>query len=132
MSEKLPAGIADDGFQLHNMSIRGDEEDAVPAVTKFLYRDAGNAVRYLIGHTPFKDEMHHGSVRLYRDETEEVRVHNELYAGDWWWNIQQTPKWIYVYYSSYIGGQDTTNDTAWRHIMLAGVPVYWKSQPRRA
>ena len=86
--DNLPAGIADGGFKVHDVSIRGDEEDAAPTKTKFVYRDVGNAVRYLIGHTPFKDEMQYQPIRLYRDETEEVRVYNELYSGDWWWDTQ--------------------------------------------
>jgi hypothetical protein len=86
--ESLPTGIPDGGFQAASIEITPDEADGRRTSAPIVSRDAGEVVRFLIGHVPFREHLHYEPVQLWRDESKMVRVYNELYTGDWWWETQ--------------------------------------------
>lgn len=51
-----------------------------------VYRDVVKAIKFLIGHRPFRDSLMYSPTRVYN--TSNQRVYNELYTADWWWETQ--------------------------------------------
>jgi Plavaka transposase len=51
-----------------------------------VYRDVVKAIKFLIGHRPFRDALTYAPTRVYN--TSNQRVYNELYTADWWWETQ--------------------------------------------
>lgn len=52
------------------------------------YQDIVSAIRFLIGHRPFRDNLAYAPVRQFTDEGKTCRAYNEMHTGDWWWRIQ--------------------------------------------
>ena len=51
-------------------------------------RDPIECVKSLIGNPAFKDFISYVPEHVYRDEEGKVRVFDEMWTGDWWWEIQ--------------------------------------------
>ena len=52
------------------------------------YCDPIKCVKSLIGNLAFKDYISYVPERVYQDEKGNVRVFDEMWTGDWWWEIQ--------------------------------------------
>lgn len=53
---------------------------------KFYYQNIENVIRFLLGHTPFKDNLVYTPVRAFNEN--ERRVYTEMHTADWWWQTQ--------------------------------------------
>jgi hypothetical protein len=52
------------------------------------FRNPIECIRELLGNPMFKDVTFYEPVKLYRDADGKTRVFNEMWTGDWWWEIQ--------------------------------------------
>ena len=51
-------------------------------------RDPVDCVGGLMGNPAFKDYMSYIAERVYLDKRGEVRIFDEMWTADWWWNTQ--------------------------------------------
>ncbi|EPQ49998.1 hypothetical protein GLOTRDRAFT_26531, partial [Gloeophyllum trabeum ATCC 11539] len=51
-------------------------------------RDPVDCIRELIGNPAFRDNLVYVPERVYRDDASRVRVYDEMWTADWWWDIQ--------------------------------------------
>jgi hypothetical protein len=51
-------------------------------------RDPVKCVEELIGNPAFQEMMRFSPERVYRDANCTIRVYDEAWTGDLWWNIQ--------------------------------------------
>ena len=51
-------------------------------------RDPVECVKELMGNPAFKDHMSYVAERAYMDEEGKVRIFDEMWTGNWWWNTQ--------------------------------------------
>ena len=52
------------------------------------YRDPIECVKELIGNLAFKDYISYVPEHVYMDKEGKIRVFDEMWTGDWWWEIQ--------------------------------------------
>ncbi|TEB37729.1 hypothetical protein FA13DRAFT_1614435, partial [Coprinellus micaceus] len=52
-------------------------------------RDPIECIRELLGNPAFKDCMRYAPERVFEDEEGEVRVFDEMWTADWWWDTQE-------------------------------------------
>jgi hypothetical protein len=52
------------------------------------YRNPVECVRELIGNPAFKEFISYVPERVYMDSDGKVRVYNEMWTGNWWWETQ--------------------------------------------
>lgn len=55
---------------------------------EFWERDPMECIRDLIQNPLFKDQMAYAPEKVYRDAGGKTRVYDEMWTGDWWWEIQ--------------------------------------------
>ncbi|KAF8495591.1 hypothetical protein JB92DRAFT_2834758 [Gautieria morchelliformis] len=48
-----------------------------------------DCVKELIGNPAFKEAMHYAPQKVFTDLTEEDQVFNEMWTGEWWWELQE-------------------------------------------
>jgi len=80
--ESLPTGITGYGFESAELRVEPKEEDAPPLTADLISRDAADVIQFLIRYQPFKSYMQYELVKLYQDETRDIRVYNKLNTGD--------------------------------------------------
>jgi len=51
-------------------------------------RDPVDCVAQLLGDPAFKDVMSYVPERVFQDKAASVRVFDEMWTADWWWNTQ--------------------------------------------
>ena len=80
---KLVAALGADGldcpWQENWIEIEG-------RTTPFWYRNPLSGIRYILGHTPFKEDLCYAPVRERASNGE--RLYSEMWTGDWWWRTQ--------------------------------------------
>lgn len=54
-------------------------------------RDPVECVRELIGNPAFKEYIAYQPEKVYADPEGKTRVYDEMWTGDWWWNMQVSP-----------------------------------------
>ncbi|KAJ7898981.1 hypothetical protein B0H13DRAFT_2519672 [Mycena leptocephala] len=73
--------------------IVGDEKDAHGNLKKeeveFWKRDPVECIKELMGNAAFREKMRYAPQKVYRDEDGKQREFNEMWTGDWWWNLQE-------------------------------------------
>jgi hypothetical protein len=47
-----------------------------------------DCIRELIGNPALKDYISYVPEKAYSSEDGGVRMYDEMWTGDWWWNIQ--------------------------------------------
>ncbi|KAG1866944.1 hypothetical protein C8R48DRAFT_599934 [Suillus tomentosus] len=52
-------------------------------------RDPVECVRDLIGNPAFKDYLSYVPEQVFADPQGKTRVYDEMWTGDWWWNMQE-------------------------------------------
>jgi hypothetical protein len=45
-------------------------------------------IRELIGDPAFREKMQYVPEKVYEDRDGNVHVFDEMWTGDWWWNLQ--------------------------------------------
>jgi hypothetical protein len=51
-------------------------------------RDPVECVKELMGNPLFKDCMSYLPEHVYKDDGGKVRIYDEMWTADWWWNTQ--------------------------------------------
>ena len=51
-------------------------------------RDILNVIKDLIGNPAFKDHLVYAPVHAFTDSSGRIRVYDEMWTGDWWWETQ--------------------------------------------
>lgn len=51
-------------------------------------RDPVECIRELIGNPAFHGHMAYAPEKVFRDKEKQVRVFDETWTGDWWWDTQ--------------------------------------------
>ena len=51
-------------------------------------RDPVECIREIIGNPAFRDKLSYAPQRVYTDATETVRIYDEMWTGDTWWELQ--------------------------------------------
>ena len=55
----------------------------------FRYRKVEGAIRFLLGHAGFKDNLVFAPYRLFSSQGEPaVRIYSDMASADWWWETQ--------------------------------------------
>lgn len=74
------------------VKIVGDlnREDGQPMVeeVKLWKRDPVEIIRHLILNPLFKDHITYQPEKVYRDKKGKIRVYDEMWTGNWWWETQ--------------------------------------------
>ena len=65
-----------------------DEGKPMSEHLELWHRDPIECVKALIGNPAFKDFISYVPERVYRDDKGWVRVYDEMWTGDWWWETQ--------------------------------------------
>ena len=91
MTDKLPRNTP----WVHELiTVTGDvlDEDGQPMKDELeLYRrDPIDCIRELIGNPTFDGDVAYAPERVFRDTEATVRVYDEMWTGDWWWDTQVT------------------------------------------
>lgn len=72
--------------------ITGDELDEKGKLRKeqlhLWKRDPVECVCELIGNPAFCEKMHYAPERAYEDSDGKNRIFDEMWAGNWWWDLQ--------------------------------------------
>jgi hypothetical protein len=55
-------------------------------------RDPVECIRELIGNPAFRNQMRFAPERAYEDPEGKNRIFDEMWTGDWWWNLQVSYK----------------------------------------
>ncbi|KAG1898632.1 uncharacterized protein F5891DRAFT_1129435 [Suillus fuscotomentosus] len=85
-------------------------------------RDPVECVRDLIGNPAFKDYLSYVPEQVFADPQGKTRVYDEMWTGDWWWNMQEhLPSGAVV--APVILASDKTNLTRFRGDKAAW-PIY--------
>ncbi|KAJ7113327.1 hypothetical protein C8R43DRAFT_1138622 [Mycena crocata] len=73
--------------------IVGDEKDADGKVkteeVEFWKRDPIECLKELMGNAAFREKMCYVPQRVYCDAEGKMREFDEMWTGDWWWNLQE-------------------------------------------
>ena len=89
MVDLLPTGPA---WMCEIIKVVGDRmgEDGLPLVenVELWKRDALQIVASLISNPVFKNDIAYQPEKVYRDKTGKIRVYDEMWTGDWWWETQ--------------------------------------------
>lgn len=66
----------------------GENGEALVEKLELWKRDPVECIRELIGNPAFRDVMGYAPERVYADKETSTRVYDEMWTGDWWWNLQ--------------------------------------------
>ena len=87
--DKLPIGPE---WKCRMINITGDipDEDGqtMHEQLELWHRDPIECVKGLIGNPAFKDFISYVPERVYADDGGKVRVFDEMWIGNWWWDTQ--------------------------------------------
>ncbi|KAF8511429.1 hypothetical protein JB92DRAFT_3144061 [Gautieria morchelliformis] len=80
-------------WQCHTVQVNGDVHDYNgERWTEELFiwrRNPVDCVKELIGNPAFKEAMHYAPQKVFTDSTEEDQVFNEMWTGEWRWELQE-------------------------------------------
>ena len=87
--DQLPTGP---GWKCNKIEVTGDNIDengmTMQENVELWHCDPVECVKELIGNPAFKDFISYEAEHVYVDDGAKVRVFNEMWTGDWWWNTQ--------------------------------------------
>ena len=72
----------------------GEDGKEMKETLELWRRDPVECVRELIGNPAFQNGMRYAPERVYADEDGTTRVYEEMWSGDWWWDMQVRPSCI--------------------------------------
>ncbi|KAI0755864.1 hypothetical protein BC629DRAFT_1584640 [Irpex lacteus] len=88
--DELPSGV---GWHCREVVQEGDLKDVngrpLTEKLELWYRDPVDCVKELMGNPVFKDHLAYAPTRVYQDRRGQVRQIDEMWTGNWWWDIQQ-------------------------------------------
>ena len=65
-----------------------DDGNPMSEQLELWHRDPVECIRALIGNPAFKDFISYLPERVYTDDEGKVRVYDEMWTGNWWWDTQ--------------------------------------------
>ena len=72
--------------------LTGDEKDDKgkfkTEIVQLWKRDPVECVKELIGNPAFRDKLRYLPQCAYEDDKGKTRMFDEMWTGDWWWNLQ--------------------------------------------
>jgi hypothetical protein len=83
----IPYGVPIENWKKATVSVPSPLTGVAPQTHELQYQDVETVIRFLLGHTPFKDNLTYCPVRLWNDS--DSRVYTEMWTGDWWWEMQE-------------------------------------------
>lgn len=87
--DELPSGV---GWHCREVVQEGDLKDVngrpLTEKLELWYRDPVDCVKELMGNPVFKDHLAYAPTRVYQDRRGQVRQIDEMWTGNWWWDIQ--------------------------------------------
>lgn len=87
--ERLPRGPE---WTCDVLKVKGDQlgEDGKRATheVELWRRDPVECIRELIGNPLFREKLRYEPQLKFLDVEGKVRVYDEMWTGDWWWNTQ--------------------------------------------
>ena len=83
----IPCGLPIENWKTATVSVPSSITGTVPQPYAVQYQNIENVTRFLLGHTPFKDNLTYSPIRLWNDS--DSRVYTEMWTGDWWWEMQE-------------------------------------------
>ncbi|KAJ2975809.1 hypothetical protein NUW54_g11669 [Trametes sanguinea] len=90
--DALPPGRA--SWKVEVMEATGDKlgEDGKPRTERIELwsRNAVDCVRELMGNPAFRESLVYSPQRSYMDEEGRGRLYDNMWTGDWWWDVQNT------------------------------------------
>ncbi|KAH9847794.1 hypothetical protein C2E23DRAFT_741139, partial [Lenzites betulinus] len=90
MVDELPGGLA--SWKVEVFDAVGDEmgEDGKPKRERveLWKRDALDCVRELFENPLFRDHIRYAPEKQYADHAGESHVYNNMWTGNWWWDVQ--------------------------------------------
>ncbi|KIO21736.1 hypothetical protein M407DRAFT_45836, partial [Tulasnella calospora MUT 4182] len=88
--DALPKGP---GFRCETVTIVRDVLDThgvrLKEVVELWLRDPVECVRDLMGKPTLRDVMSYLPTKVYTNAERRTRVYEEMWTGDWWWNVQE-------------------------------------------
>lgn len=92
--EEFNAGIANDRFTEYEIAVGVADGSGTGERYRFGFRDIIGAVRFLLGHPPFRNDLVYAPVRVFADSEDahsnnHQRVYSEMHTADWWWETQE-------------------------------------------
>ena len=70
------------------------------------HRDPVECVQKLMGNPMFKDLLKYAPEKAYLDSKGKNHIYDEMWAADWWWNIQQLGIWSIQGRTNFCGYQE--------------------------
>jgi hypothetical protein len=87
--DTLPRGTK---WECEPFEIEGDELDEKGLKRKEILhlwkRDPVECIRELIGNPAFRNQMRFAPEKAYEDPEGKNRIFDEMWSGDWWWDLQ--------------------------------------------
>jgi hypothetical protein len=87
--DSLPTGP---GWNRKMISILGDmldgEGQMLEEELELWTRDPVECIKDLMQNPAFNGSMAYAPERVYRDSRGTLRVYDEMWTGDWWWEVQ--------------------------------------------
>lgn len=87
--DTLPRGPK---WDCEEFKITGDERDdkghLKTEIVQLWKRDPVECVKELMGNPAFRDKLRYSPQRAYEDDEGKTRMFDEMWTGDWWWDLQ--------------------------------------------
>lgn len=74
------------------------------------YRDPVECIQELLGNPMFKKNLAYAPARIYRDPEGKVRQIDEMWTGNWWWEIQVSRDTGSSRSNTHSGNAETSSD----------------------
>lgn len=66
----------------------GEDGDALTEQLDLWRRNPVECIQELIGNPAFREVMQYSPERVYAYQEGDVRIFDEMWTGEWWWNKQ--------------------------------------------
>ena len=77
----------DKGWMSTSVTVQSTFENVEKTTYQIQHRDILGAIRFLIGHPPFANDLAYAPIRQYNDNGS--RIYTEMHTANWWWETQQ-------------------------------------------
>jgi hypothetical protein len=88
-------------------NICGENGEKVTEELDLWFRNPVEIIRDLIGNPAFKEHMAYAPEKAYQDKDGKVRIFDETWTGDWWWETQVKQRGLSKTHTNVILGQAT-------------------------
>lgn len=85
--DTLPAGPE---WECVTFEVEGVDANGDPTIeeVELWRRNPVECVKELLANPAFKDKCHYEPKRVFTDKSKANRVYNEMWTGEWWWELQ--------------------------------------------